>query len=63
MSQWGVFRDERGDVHVAPVLDDGRIASNHSCNEFCQCRPRLDKADLECEIWVHQDRERGGFNS
>jgi len=62
MSQWGIFRDEDGALHVAPVLDDGRLALRHSLHEFCPCGPKLD-SDPRTTLWVHQDKERGGYDS
>jgi hypothetical protein len=62
MSQWGVFRDDEGVRHVAPVLEDGRLPVHHSLHEFCPCGPKQDP-DSTVAIWVHQDRERGGYAS
>lgn len=62
MSQWGVFRAEDGAVHIAPVLEDGRLAVRHSLHEFCPCGPKQDKEPL-ITLWVHQDREKGGYDS
>ncbi len=62
MSQWGVFQDDEGTRHVAPVLPDGRLAMRHSLHEFCPCGPRLDP-DHAVVIWVHQDREAGGYDT
>lgn len=62
MSQWGIFHDDEGRRHVAPVLPDGRLPVNHSLHEFCQCGPRLEPDD-SVTIWVHQDRELGGSNA
>lgn len=61
MSQWGVFRDDEGVCHVAPVLADGRLAVKHSLHEYCPCGPRQEptRADI---IYVHQDREAGGYD-
>jgi hypothetical protein len=58
MSQWGVFHDDEGRPHVAPVLPDGRLAVRHSLHEFCPCGPKLDG-----DIWVHQDPKKGGYDS
>lgn len=67
MSQWGTFRDDDGHIHVAPALPDGRLALNHSKHEYCQCGPRADQLMQDCGgdvvIWVHQDPERGGYDS
>jgi hypothetical protein len=69
MSQWGVFHDEDGKIHVAPVLPDGRLSVRHSLHEFCQCGVRAEqtrKRNAEgylIEIWVHQDPEKGGCDS
>ena len=30
MSQWGVFREDTGEFHIAPVLADGRLALRHA---------------------------------
>lgn len=63
MSQWGVFRDDRdGALHVAPVLEDGRLGLRHQLTQFCPCSPRLDD-DKAVELWVHQDPECGGYDS
>jgi hypothetical protein len=61
MSQLGVFRAEDGALHVAPILEDGRLVVRHSLHEFCPCGPKLD-AEVRFDIWIHQDRERGGSN-
>ena len=66
MSQWGVFREDTGEIHIAPVLDDGRLALKHALNEFCSCGPKREQLiedDLVMWLWVHQDPEKGGFNS
>ena len=63
MSQWGIFHDVRdGSKHVAPVLDDGRLALNHQLTQFCPCGPKLHE-NPRFELWVHQDKERGGYAS
>lgn len=61
MSQWGVFYDDKGARHVAPVLPDGRLSVRHSLHEFCPCRPKQDSCRA-IVIWVHQDREVGGYD-
>jgi hypothetical protein len=62
MSQWGVFREETGEVHIAPVLPDGRLTLRHSLHEFCQCGPKPEELE-KLVMWVHQDPESGGCNS
>lgn len=65
MSQWGVFHvddvENSDEIHVAPVLPDGRLPVNHSLHEFCPCGPKQDVGPAV--IWVHQDAERGGNNA
>jgi hypothetical protein len=62
MSQWGVLYEDTGECHVAPVLPDGRLALHHALHEFCPCGPKPQLHD-DKQIWVHQDAERGGFDS
>jgi len=62
MSQWGVFIDDTGCKHVAPVLPDGRLALKHSLHEYCPCSPKLDP-DPVVVLWVHQDPEKGGCDA
>lgn len=61
MSQWGVFYEEDGTRHVAPVLPDGRLTVKHSLHEYCPCGPKLESENPR--IIVHQDPEKGGHNS
>jgi len=60
MSQWGVIRDDEGNVHIAPLLRDGSLDLRHSLHEFCQCGVREELVTADVSIWIHIDPERGG---
>lgn len=68
MSQWGVFHDDGGHVHVAPCTSDGRITLQHWLRLNCSCGPKaqntkqMDAGGYALVIWVHQDREAGGYD-
>jgi hypothetical protein len=62
MSQWGVFYDKLGYVHVAPSTPDGLVMVDHRLSPDCPCHPKPEYSEHD-HILVHQDPERGGCNS
>jgi len=64
MSQWGIFFDVAGERHVAPVNVDQSMAGGHLLTVDCDCSPKLaEGTTIDAPIWVHNDRERGGYAS
>ena len=61
MSYWGVFENLEHEQHVMPSSDDGRILNDHTASRHCWCVPVQEKDAVL--VWVHNDRELGGFNS
>lgn len=58
MSKWGTYRCECCfDGHVAPCTDEGDLLGDHILTPLCPCEPQYDRC---CDLWVHNDRERGG---
>lgn len=65
MSKWGVFRNfgaDDPDIHICP-LDHDKVedGTRHHIGRECDCRPRVD--DKVPTLIIHNDRERGGFDS
>lgn len=64
MTQWATFRSYvTQELHVLPVDERGYILPPHELHygTQCPCKPRRD--DSYCELIVHADKERGGFDS
>lgn len=60
MSLWGVVHKDN-EQHVLPCEKDGEIQNNHTPSADCWCKPRQD-AEVR-SMYIHNDPERGGFNS
>jgi hypothetical protein len=43
------------------VDNEERILAGHICDPSCPCMPRRD--DQDCDLWVHNEPEAGGYNS
>lgn len=61
MSLWGVAQNDKHEQHVVPCDKDGTLLNNHTASAECWCKPRRDK-DVN-NMFIHNDPERGGFNS
>jgi hypothetical protein len=69
VSKWGVFQWDEFTRHVAPCDDDGGPTHPHIIDTSCFCKPQVwfrDATQGDGEkpwLWVHNDRERGGYNA
>ena len=62
MSLWGVVENhETHERHVLPVGADGELLNGHVAARDCYCKPRQDEE--AASVLIHNDPERGGFNS
>ena len=64
MSRWGTFPCYlSGELvyHIAPCDKSGLILPEHVALTECQCKPRQDTEARQ--LWIHNDRERGGTNA
>lgn len=61
MSLWGVVSNDKHEQHVLPCEKDGEIQNNHTPQSDCWCKPKPD-TDVR-SMYIHNDPERGGFNS
>lgn len=62
MSKWGPISALDGWIHIVPCDEQGVILAPHVPSITCECEP---VEDDECpnSMLVHQDNERGGYNS
>jgi hypothetical protein len=60
VSKWIVY-EGYSQLHVLPVDGWGVVVPPHVGHDECKCGPRPDPE--QPNVIIHQDRERGGFNS
>ncbi len=62
MSKWGTIHCiEDYSKHVLPIDERGKPFGKHKPSMDCHCKPKRD--DKDPSLIIHNDAERGGYNS
>lgn len=60
--KWGIFENGmvKGQVHVIPCDDEGKILDPHEVYHPCPCQPYRDDRQSNMIIHIHEDRSERG---